>query len=369
MPEKIYSEEHLDTKQYKCPNCGGSSVFSPKHQKLMCEYCGTTFDIPNEQSVNEHLLDELLKSSKNWTEAQVVKCSTCGGKQIVNNNEISVICSFCGATNIVKTDELPGLKPHGVVPFKIEKNQTIDFTKNWAKKKFFAPNNFKKSIEPKNINGVYAPVFTFDAKTETSYNGSLYNTYTTTHTDSQGRTYTTTHKRNFLIHGNHKHTFDDLIINASNSSNNYEKDINDSFLMHLEPFPTNTAKQFNTQYLNGFSALTYSKNGKTCWNEGTERMEYIIKRSILNSYSYDGINFYSQNTKITSASFKFVLIPIYIGHYFYKEKQYYFYVNGYSGKVYGKTPISAIKVTLVVLAIVALILLFSFLFFNLRNIF
>ena len=365
--KKLFSDEHLDTKQYKCPNCGGTSVFSPKDQKLKCEYCGTTFEINNNQTVNEHLIDELLNSSKNWTDAQVVRCESCGGKQIVNNNQISIICSFCGATNIVKTKELTGLAPHGIVPFKVEKNNCIEFVKKWAKRKFFAPNAFKKSVEPKNINGVYAPVFTFDAKTETKYNGSLYETYTTTHTDSQGHTHTSTHHKSFLISGNHKHTFDDLIINASFSSTEYNKGINDSFLLHLEPFPTNSAKQYDMQYLNGFSALTYSKDGKTCWNEGKQRMESLIQKSILSGYSYDGINFYSQNTKILSASFKFVLVPIYIGHYFYKQKQYFFYVNGSSGKVYGKTPASPIKITLFGLAIILIIAIFALLFNYLAN--
>ena len=332
--EKLYLDNKLETQQYKCPNCGGTSVFSPTEQKLKCEYCGTVFDIPNQTSVSEHELEELLKGAKNWTEAQVVKCASCGGKQIVNNNEISLICSFCGATNIVETNELPGITPHGVVPFKIERDNTINFIKKWAKNKFFAPSSFKNSIEPKNIHGVYAPVFTFDAKTQTSYSGSLYNTYTTTHTDSQGRTHTRTHKKN----------------------------INDKFLYNLQPFPTNTAKTYNTQYLTGFSALTYSKDGKQCWQEGINVMENQIRRSILNGYSYDGINYYSQNTKILSSSYKFVLVPIYIGHYYFKEKTYYFYVNGHSGKVYGKTPLSPIKITLFVLFIITIIVLFAILF-------
>ena len=96
-------------------------------------------------------------------------------------------------------------------------------------------------------------------------------------------------------------------------------------------------------------------------------MESLIQKSILSGYSYDGINFYSQNTKILSASFKFVLVPIYIGHYFYKQKQYFFYVNGSSGKVYGKTPASPIKITLFVLAIILIIAMFALLFNYLAN--
>ena len=33
-------------KEQKCPACGGSSRFDPVKGKLVCEYCGTVFDIP-----------------------------------------------------------------------------------------------------------------------------------------------------------------------------------------------------------------------------------------------------------------------------------------------------------------------------------
>ena len=210
-------------------------------------------------------------------------------------------------------------------------------------------------------------MFTFDAKTKTTYSGSLYETYTTSHTDSQGRTHTKTHKKNFFIRGTHNHTFDDLLINACVSSDKYEKNINDKFLYNLQPFPTNSAKEYKTEYLTGFSALTYSKDGKTCWREGINAMEERIRKSILSEYCYDGINYYSQNTNILSSSYKFVLVPIYVGHYIFKQKTYYFYVNGYSGKVYGKTPLSVIKVTLFVMLIVAIIIFFAILFSMAKN--
>ena len=117
MEEKLYSNEQLNTKQYKCPNCGGTSVFSPKEQKLKCEYCGTIFDIENQKQAYEHKIDELLQNDKKWTEAKVVKCNSCGGKQIVNNNEISTICSFCGATNyhLLKFGQRKKFLPHQVL--------------------------------------------------------------------------------------------------------------------------------------------------------------------------------------------------------------------------------------------------------------
>ena len=337
-----YKKEKLKTQQFSCPNCGGLSVFSPTHQKLKCEYCSSLFDVPSDTLATEQNLNDLLNSNQNWNEAQVVQCKNCGGKQVVNNNGISAICSFCGSTNIVKTEELTGLAPQGVVPFHVEKEEVASLSKKWGKSKFFAPNSFKKQLSPQNINGVYYPVFTFDANTTSTYSGRLYKNYTRTHRDSQGRMHTTTERRYFNIRGTHNQQFDDVIIQASNG-------ISQRYISVLEPFPTNKAIVYNPNFLNGYSALTYSKTGKVCWQEGYENIKNRIRSSILMKYTYSGVSSFNQETNILSVSYKYVLVPLYIGHFTYKNKLYNFYVNGYSGEVTGSAPVSGVKVALVVI--------------------
>jgi small-conductance mechanosensitive channel len=44
-----------------------------------------------------------------------------------------------------------------------------------------------------------------------------------------------------------------------------------------------------------------------------------------------------------------VLLPVYVGNFTYSKKTYNFFVNGISGKVAGKTPISLLRVLFAVL--------------------
>ena len=357
-----YSKEKLKTQQFSCPNCSGISVFSPKYQKLKCEYCGSLFDLPTNEFATEQNISELLNASQNWNEAQVMQCKNCGGKQVVNNNEISSICSFCGSPNIVKTEELTGLAPQGIVPFKVEKNSVVEISQKWGNSKFFAPKSFKKQLSPQNISGMYYPVFTFDADTTSTYSGRLYKTYTTTHRDSQGRTYTETHRKYFNIRGTHKQKFDDVIIQASNT-------ISQHYVSVLKPFPTNESIVYNPNFLSGYSALTYSKSGEDCWKDGCANIKSQIRSAILNKYTYTGVDSYNQQTKITNASYKFVLIPLYIGHFNYKNTLYNFYVNGYTGKITGKTPVSAFKVALIVILGLFVFFGIPFIIFIISNLF
>ena len=347
VKNKLYTDEKLDTSTFKCPNCAGESEFSIKDQKMKCLYCGSLFDIDNNNFVEERDLSELLKNGQVWSEAEVYQCKSCGAKEILDNQEMSMSCPFCGTNNIVKLEELPGIKPQGVAPFKITKEQSSAIAIKWAKKKKYAPRVFKKSVKPENINGIYNPVFTFDADTQSSYYGQLGENYKT-YTIVNGRRISETKTRYFNISGNHYLKFDDLIVQASDTIP--QKDIK-----KIQPFPTNNAPEYKSEYLRGYSANTYNKDGETCWNECKIEMKNRIEKSILKKYIYDVKVFLNVKTAYLNEKYKFVLVPVWVGHFKYKNKLYNFFVNGDNGNISGKTPISALKVFFTVLGILALI--------------
>ncbi len=348
---KIYSDDNIDVTTYKCPNCGGETFFDPKVQKIHCLYCGSMFEIENKTIATERNLTELLESGNVWTEAEVYQCKTCGAKEILNSQEVSIKCPFCGTNNIIKTEELPGLKPQGITPFKLDKNQTSQIATKWAKKKLYAPRDFKKSVKPENIQGVYNPVFTFDAQTDSTYNGTLGKNYTT-YRYINGKRVACTETRYFNISGLQTVTFDDILIQASST-------IPTKIVNKIEPFPTKKAVEYKTEYLRGYFANTYNKSGQECWNECKTIMNSTIERQILKRYDYDIKLSLNIQTSFMNEQYKYILVPIYVGHYNYKNKLYNFYVNGYNGKIGGKTPVSKIKISITIL--IGLLILVGFL--------
>lgn len=345
--QKLFTDEKLDTTIYKCPNCGGEAVFDAKEQKMRCIYCNSLFEVKNEEKVTEQELDNLLSSAKVWTEAEVYQCKTCGAKEILDKQEVAVSCPFCGTSNIVKTEELPGLKPQGVVPFRLDKERAGKIATNWARRKFYAPRDFKRSASPEKLSGVYNPVFTFDADTRSNYEGRLGKNYTTTSVVN-GRTVTTTHTKYFNVRGTKEVKFDDFPVQASSN-------MTTQVLKEISPFPTNDAPVYKTEYLRGFSASTYNKDGKQCWAECQNLMKADIERAILRGYSYDVKQYLNISTAYLKQKYKYVLVPVYVGHCKYKGKLYNFYINGSTGKITGKTPVSPWKVLWTVLFAIAIV--------------
>ena len=357
VEEKLYSDDNTEVTAYKCPNCGGDAVFDAKEQKMHCLYCGSLFEIENNEKVTEKNLDELLSTAKVWDETEVYQCQSCGAKEILDKQEVASVCPFCGTRNIVKTEELPGLKPQGVVPFKVDKDKASHISINWAKRKYYAPRDFKKSANPENLHGVYNPVFTFDLETKSTYNGRLGKNYTTV-SYINGKPITQVHTRYFNVSGTQNVNFDDYIVQASSNMNTTD-------IKAISPFPTNDAPAYRTEYLRGYSASTYNKDGAQCWNECKDLIKTDIERQILRKYDYDIKSYLNVKTAILKQKYKYILVPVYVGHYKYKGKLYNFFINGSTGKITGKTPISAWKVfftVLISLAIVAGIVVLSILF-------
>ena len=62
--------------------------------------------------------------------------------------------------------------------------------------------------------------------------------------------------------------------------------------------------------------------------------------------------------------YKYILIPLYVGHCNWKTKLYNFFVNGFNGKVTGKAPVSPLKVGALVLLGIAVIVGIVLLYLN-----
>jgi hypothetical protein len=142
--------------------------------------------------------------------------------------------------------------------------------------------------------------------------------------------------------------FDDILVQASEKIS--QKDLD-----KMRPFDTNDSKEYATEYLHGYVAQSNDKTCEECWQTAKEFAYAQVKRRILAKYSYDVVDYINVTTNFDKITYKYVLLPVYVGHCSWKQKIYNFFVNGKNGKVTGKTPVSPLKVGLLILLGVALI--------------
>lgn len=325
-----------DVEQDKCPSCGASVVFNPKTQKLYCDYCNNEFEIISQRS-SEIVLDFSLDKYVKWNEeTRVSHCDSCGAEFVFDKDEFAKLCPFCDSPSVTRIEDLEGIRPNAVVPFKLTQAQAKQCYQKWIKRRIFAPSSFRKSHSIQRFKGVYSPSWTYDTKTYSTYKGVVGDHYyVTVGTGKNRHTVRRTRYRN--VSGRHEATFDDININSS-------RQISDKDFNRLKPFNTTDSVKYKRQYLAGYTAEHYKKSLNQGWAEALNVINNTIRSSIVASLHCDEVSYLDIVTQYNNKTFKYVLLPIYIANHLYKQKQYYTYINGSTGKTVGKAPVSAPKV-------------------------
>ncbi len=330
--------KRVSTEMIKCPACGGNMVFDPESQMLYCAHCDTKQTFKQTFEAKEIDLLSGFDDNRKWNKEEAVcfTCDNCGAKVVLNKGETSISCPFCGTAHVQSAKELDGLKPNALLPFLFGIDRAVEIVKNWARKKLFAPSKFKKNMNTQNVKGVYTPCFTFDSKTTSTYVGRIGKHYTrVVGSGKNRRTETYTVWRD--ISGTFYENFDDILITAG-------KNFDQQKLNKVAPYQTNGAREYDENYMLGFMAYHYDKEIVDCWAEAKNLMDRVLRNSILSRYNYDVVAYLNVSTSHEAVTYKYVMLPVYMGHFKHGKKHYNFYVNGTSGKVWGKTPVSALRV-------------------------
>ena len=338
----------------KCPSCGGTMDFDPSTGGLLCPYCGHTQEIPPESEEDDRCLEADFyaaeqRESCDWgAEKKTVTCKACGAQSIYDDLQISDVCPYCGSNQVMEEHTVDTLAPGGVCPFKLDAAAAgLRFTA-WIKKKLFCPRKAKKSAAPEAFKGVYLPYWTFDSQTETDYTARYGIDHT--YTDRDGNTHTTTDW--YSTSGHYSYFIDDQEVCATTR-------YDEKTLRSIEPYDTENNKKYKPEYIAGFIAERYSIGLNDAWEKGknyiSERLESGISDTVRRAHNADHVTNVKMDTEYSDIKYKYLLLPVWLSSFIYKEKIFHFMVNGETGKVGGKSPVSPIRVAIAVLIGIAVI--------------
>ena len=340
---------------FKCPNCGAPTKFSPAFGKLKCEFCGSTF--PIEESIEEikeydyYAALEKLSQNKKELHEKEVKCTSCGSSFELSPYSISTLCPFCGTPAIV--DFVHDITPQSIIPFIFTQQKAKERFKKWVGSLWFAPSALSKYfLENEKLKGYYLPYWTYDSNTTSSYAGQRGDVYyvTVTRTVIQnGR------QRNIRVQesrirwtpvsGRVGLSFDDVTIGATHT-------ISRVIIDSLAPWDTTTLKPFDERYLSGFEAEEYTIGLDNGFEFAKAKMRASIERSIRRDIGGDQQQITHVDTAYNNVTYKNVLFPVWTATFEYKNKIYRYAINAQTGKISGEHPYSYVKIAFAVLAAV-----------------
>lgn len=348
----------------KCPSCDGTMDFDPTTGQLVCPYCGTTVAIEKEIPTSAEELsfyEATERGGCDWgREKKVVICKNCGAETVYDALETAGECPYCGSNQVMEAQDENTLAPGGICPFSIGAEKADENFRLWLKKKWFCPSSVKKNAGRVVMNGIYLPYWTFDSMTDSTYSaryGIVHTRVVGSGKNRRTETYVVWHRTS----GAYSMFFNDCLVSGTSR---HEK----SILSKIEPFNTEANVVYKPEYLAGFAAERYSVGLEDAWGFAKTSIGNQLNQAITQEIRYrhraDRVSDLSVHTVYHDITYKYLMLPVWMSHYEYKKKQYHFMVNGQTGKVGGKAPVSFWRVLIAILlglGLVSLVVLIALL--------
>lgn len=351
-------------KKFYCPACGAEAHWNPGKQALVCPYCGTVAPAQLEPAgdVRENDLVTALRglpdAQRGWQAEKIsVRCQSCQAISVFDANRVAQRCDFCGSAALVPYEQIkPPIRPESLLAFKISEPAVRESIRTWYGKRWFAPNRLKSKALTDTVKGVYLPYWTFDAQAHADWTAqSGYYYYTTeTYRDANGQNQTrqVRHIRWQPSAGAVDHFFDDQLVPGS-------KGVSEGLLRQIEPFPTTELAPYQPRFLAGWVVEQYQIDLIAAAQRSRERMEAELRQLCAAQVPGDTYQDLRVTSRFTAQTFKHILVPVWLLTFTYGPKSYQVVVNGYTGAIAGKHPLSPWKIFLAVLAgLILLLILF-----------
>jgi DNA-directed RNA polymerase subunit RPC12/RpoP len=356
--------EAIARDKFHCPSCGADAHWNPAKQALVCPYCGTVAPGKLDEAAGEIIehdlvaaLREIPSDKRGWkAEKTSVKCQSCQAISVLDASVVGQRCSFCGSAQLVPYEQIKApISPESLLPFKISESQVRDSIRQWYGSHWLAPSKLKNSAHTDTVRGVYLPYWTFDAQARADWTAEsgYYYYETETYTDANGRSQTRQVQKTRWqpSSGSLDHFFDDELVPAS-------RGVNGELLRKIEPFPTKELVPYDPSFLAGWVIEQYQIDLIAAAQNARKQMEQELEGMCDAEVPGDTHRFLNVDADFSGQTFKHVLFPVWLLTFRYGAENFQVLVNGYTGTISGKYPLSWVKIFFLILGILILIGIF-----------
>ncbi|MCW5801135.1 MAG: hypothetical protein KIT31_01885 [Deltaproteobacteria bacterium] len=272
-------------------------------------------------------------------------------------------CPYCASPNFVERPPAANQPdPMFAIPFSGDAAWAHARIAEWiGGRTVFARPAFKHAVVDE-MRGVYLPAYLYSAVAHTDYTAQIGENYTETEeyetTDAQGnkkketRTVTRTEYR--PLSGRHIGYVTDVIVSASAGLPNDE-------LERVEPYDMREMRRFAPALISGWITEEFSRAADACMRLSREEAVELVGERLRRFMPGDSYSDLSWRTKVQWETLDPMLVPVYVCALRYGEQEapVRVVVNGQTGRITGKVPLSWWKILVAVIAGIAAIALIA----------
>ena len=339
------------TTNYQCPACTGPLHFDGASGKLVCDYCGSAYEVADiearyaqKQASADAAAETEARKAENarktaadgpvWSEAEAAglsscSCPTCGAELVCDETTAATTCPYCGNPTVVPGQFAGQLKPDFIIPFKYSKEDAVKALKEHYAGKIFLPKSFTNENHIQEIQGIYVPFWMFDGEAE----GDAHYQATRSRTYTSGD-YEITETRHFDVYRAGRVTFEKVPVDASSK-------MPDDHMDSIEPYDYKKLKPFSTAYLPGYLADKFDVTVEQSRERADQRCQGTLDAALRSSVrGYDTCIQTGGSSSLQRGKVHYALMPVWMLNTKWHGKDFTFAMNGQTGKLVGDLPMS-----------------------------
>ncbi|MEA3334404.1 MAG: hypothetical protein U9R25_00725 [Chloroflexota bacterium] len=328
---------------FDCPQCGSGTAYAISQGGLACTYCGF-YQGPEKETVGraapdfEFTVDVVNRAAIGWgIERKELSCQNCGAETSIPPNALSHTCPFCASNQVVQrrapSDEL---RPRCLIPFQLEQDAVRDIARKWLGNSWMLPRALRGVASRATLKAIYLPAWTFDSTLAARWKAEVYVHKEETYFDLGSFEFRKRPKKDEKEwrweDGTERSVVDDLLVHGS-------QHVEPSLLARLKDFELDSLVPYEPSFLAGINAQAYGVSLEKAWSTARHEMREQIRRVCKDKPSSGQIRNFSMSLDFADETWRYVLLPFYLGAYNYDDKTYQVLVNGETGTITGSRPV------------------------------
>lgn len=343
--------------KFNCKTCGAELYWDSEANCLKCEYCDSEYQVSDFDlsgtKEDQHLDEEIQTQFDTQSEVEepqkadqyakatddseledlvVYQCSHCKAEIITARSTVATTCAFCGRAISITNKLVNDFKPDAIIPFEINEKEAKAIYKKYIKSTFLTPKEFSTEAVLKKMKGIYVPFWLHSFENDTK--ATIYCENITSHRSGDDKVIDH-HMYHVTVEA--KGSFKDIPTDGL-------KHLDDTLMDAIEPFDYSKLTRFNPAYMAGYYAEEYNENDKVTRERATDRASQTMRSQMeqeAGAFAVKKIQSYDED--LSNLNAKYAMLPVWLLNVTYKGKEYLYAINGETGKIVGKLPISVQK--------------------------
>lgn len=274
-------------------------------------------------------------------------CTGCGARVVFEGAALSGACSYCDSPMVDEERALPSFD--AVAPFRVPQRGALERLRTYLDGRRLAPAALRSArLHTRGLRGVLVPFWVYEGVVRSEYRAKigLHWYRTETYTDKQGNRQTREVRETewFPLRGSAARQVEDHVVSASVGLPEHEA-------VALAPFDLGWSSPFDPRLLSGFEAELPTIAETEAQRTAIEELREAEAARILSELLPGDVNRVDAiDSRIEVASRRLVLLPVWVATHRQGDVVLRLLVNGQTGKVVGRVPVSKAKVAALVLA-------------------